>query len=42
MTAADGGQVQIFPLDDLCAEVTYNQNSTGIDGAAAAEHVERC
>jgi hypothetical protein len=33
---ADAGQVQIFPLDDLGAEVTYNQNSTGIDGTAAA------
>jgi hypothetical protein len=35
-SAADTGQVQIFPLDDLGAEVTYDQNSTGIDGAAAA------
>ena len=34
--ATDIGQVQIFPLDDLGAEVTYDQNSTGIDGVAAA------
>jgi Domain of unknown function (DUF1929)/FG-GAP repeat len=34
--AADAGQVQIFPLDDLGAEATYDQNSTGIDGVAAA------
>jgi hypothetical protein len=34
--ATDAGQVQIFPLDDLGAEVTYDQNSTGIDGTAAA------
>jgi hypothetical protein len=34
--ATDAGQVQIFPLDDLGAEATYDQNSTGIDGAAAA------
>jgi hypothetical protein len=34
--ATDAGQVQIFPLDDLGAEVTYDQNSTGIDGVAAA------
>ena len=34
--AADAGQVQIFPLDDLGAEATYDQNSTGIDGTAAA------
>jgi hypothetical protein len=41
---ADAGQVQIFPLDDLGAEVTYNQDSTGPDGkpldgsAAANDH----
>jgi FG-GAP repeat len=35
-SAADSGRVQIFPLDDLGAEVTYDQNSTGIDGAAGA------
>jgi hypothetical protein len=34
--ATDTGQVQIFPLDDLGAEATYDQNSNGIDGAAAA------
>jgi Domain of unknown function (DUF1929)/FG-GAP repeat len=34
--ATDAGQVQIFPLDDLGAEATYDQNSTGIDGTAAA------
>jgi hypothetical protein len=33
---ADQGLVQIFPLDDLGAETTYDQNSTGIDGTAAA------
>ena len=34
--ATDAGQVQIFPLDDLAAETTYDQNSTGVDGTAAA------
>jgi hypothetical protein len=34
--ATDAGQVQIFPLDDLGAEATYDQNSTGVDGTAAA------
>jgi hypothetical protein len=34
--ATDSGLVQIFPLDDLGAEATYDQNSTGIDGTAAA------
>jgi hypothetical protein len=34
--ATDTGLVQIFPLDDLGAEATYDQNSTGIDGTAAA------
>jgi hypothetical protein len=34
--ATDTGQAQIFPLDDLGAEATYDQNSTGIDGTAAA------
>jgi hypothetical protein len=33
---ADQGLVQIFPLDDLGAETTYDQNSTNIDGTAAA------
>jgi len=33
---ADAGLVQIFPLDDLGAEATYDQNSTNIDGTAAA------
>lgn len=37
--ATDAGQVQIFPLDDLGAEVTYDQNSTGVLGVAEAnEH----
>jgi Domain of unknown function (DUF1929)/FG-GAP repeat len=37
--ATDAGQVQIFPLDDLGAEVTYDQNSTGVVGVAEAnEH----
>ena len=34
--ATDAGLVQIFPLDDLGAETTYDQNSTDIDGTAAA------
>jgi hypothetical protein len=34
--ASDAGQVQIFPLDDLGAEVTYDQSSIGVDGTAAA------
>jgi hypothetical protein len=34
--ATDHGQVQIFPLDNLGAEVTYDQSSTGVGGAAAA------
>jgi hypothetical protein len=34
--ATDAGQVQIFPLDSLGSEVTYDQSSPGIDGAAAA------
>jgi hypothetical protein len=34
--ATDTGLVQIFPLDALGSETTYDQNSTGIDGAAAA------
>jgi Galactose oxidase-like, Early set domain/FG-GAP repeat len=33
---ADAGLMQIFPLDDLGAETTYDQNSAGIDGTAAA------
>jgi Domain of unknown function (DUF1929)/FG-GAP repeat len=35
--ATDAGQVQIFPLDDLSAEVTYDQNSTGVLGVAEAD-----
>src|SRR6185437_2529912 len=34
--ATDTGLVQIFPLDALGSETTYDQNSTGIDGTAAA------
>jgi hypothetical protein len=34
--ATDGGQVQIFPLDDLGAEVTYDQTAAG--AAAANDH----
>jgi hypothetical protein len=34
--ATDAGQVQIFPLDDLGAEATYDQNSANVDGTAAA------
>ena len=34
--ATDHGQVQIFPLDNLGAEVTYDQSSSGVGGAAAA------
>ncbi len=34
--ATDTGQVQIFPLDDLGAEATYDQSSAGIAGTAAA------
>jgi len=34
--ATDSGLVQVFSLDDLGAETTYDQNSTGIDGTAAA------
>jgi hypothetical protein len=37
--ATDTGLVQIFPLDDLAAEVSYDQESTDISGTAAAnEH----
>jgi Domain of unknown function (DUF1929)/FG-GAP repeat len=36
--ATDAGQVQIFPLDDLGAEVTHDQSSTGIGTAAANDH----
>jgi hypothetical protein len=37
--ATDAGQVQIFPLDDLGAEATYDQNSPGVVGIAEAnEH----
>jgi hypothetical protein len=35
-TLTDTGLVQIFSLDDLGAEVTYDQDSEGIDGTAAA------
>jgi hypothetical protein len=34
--AIDGGQVQIFPLDDLGAEVTHDQTAAG--AAAANDH----
>jgi hypothetical protein len=34
--ATDGGQVQIFPLDDLGAEVTHDQTAAG--AAAANDH----
>jgi hypothetical protein len=34
--AVDGGQVQIFPLDDLGAEVTHDQTAAG--AAAANDH----
>ena len=36
--ATDAGQVQIFPLDDLGAEVTHDQISTGVGTAAANDH----
>jgi hypothetical protein len=36
--ATDAGQVQIFPLDDLAAEVTHDQTSTGVGTAAANDH----
>jgi hypothetical protein len=36
--ATDAGQVQIFPLDDLGAEVTHDQSSTGVGTAAANDH----
>jgi hypothetical protein len=36
--ATDAGQVQIFPLDDLGAEVTHDQTSTGMGTAAANDH----
>jgi hypothetical protein len=36
--ATDAGQVQIFPLDDLGAEVTHDQTSTGVGTAAANDH----
>jgi Domain of unknown function (DUF1929)/FG-GAP repeat len=36
--ATDAGQVQIFPLDDLGAEVTHDQGSTGVGTAAANDH----
>ena len=31
--AADSGMVQVFPVTDLDAEVTYSQNSPGVPGA---------
>ena len=34
--ATNHGQVQIFPLDNLGGEVTYDQSSSGVGGAAAA------
>jgi hypothetical protein len=36
--ATDAGQVQIFPLDDLGAEVTHDQSSTAVGTAAANDH----
>jgi Galactose oxidase-like, Early set domain/FG-GAP repeat len=36
--ATDAGQMQIFPLDDLAAEVTHAQTSTGVGTAAANDH----
>jgi Domain of unknown function (DUF1929)/FG-GAP repeat len=36
--ATDAGQVQIFPLDDLGAEVSHDQSSTGVGTAAANDH----
>jgi Domain of unknown function (DUF1929)/FG-GAP repeat len=36
--ATDAGQVQIFPLDDLGAEVTHDQTSTGVGTPAANDH----
>ena len=36
--ATDAGQVQIFPLDDLGAEVTHDQSSTGVGTVAANDH----
>jgi hypothetical protein len=36
--ATDAGQVQIFPLDDLGAEVTHDQSSTGVGTAATNDH----
>ena len=35
--ATDTGLVQIFPLDDLGSETTYDQNSTGIAGTASSQ-----
>ena len=34
--ATDSGRMQMFPLDDLGADVSYDQNSPGIDGTAGA------
>jgi hypothetical protein len=34
--ATDTGLVQIFPLDDLAADVSYDQQSADIDGTAGA------
>jgi Galactose oxidase-like, Early set domain/FG-GAP repeat len=36
--ATDAGQVQIFPLDDLGAEGTHDQSSTGVGTVAANDH----
>ena len=35
-TATDSGQIQIFPVTDLDAEVTYSQGSPGVAGGVAA------
>jgi hypothetical protein len=35
-SATDTGLVQIFPLDDLGSETTYDQNSNNIDGTPGA------
>ena len=35
-TATDTGLVQVFPITDLDAEVSYSQSTTGIPGAATA------
>jgi hypothetical protein len=35
-TATDSGQIQIFPVTDLDAEVTYSQSSPGVPGGVDA------